>query len=279
MTLSIVYATALDDPSDYSDVGEGSEALASGSTGGQTGSGRPNKSQELASTLEAIALTAEPLRRSAFSRYAVRLRKCASLNGRRCEQPFCPRCQRRVAVRNRRQLEERLRTMDRTLLRVLRLSVAELEPRCGVVVLRGAFLVLRRTSMWRSAVIGGEAHFEIKAAGTSERWNVHLHALIELAATVLLSKELLATAWQKILKARGVAGSTYLKAVSNTGVVWRHMKPFSPLAYYTTKRQRGVELLELEYSQVATIVEAYRGLRLKCTFGAWRRRKRAEGGQ
>jgi hypothetical protein len=128
-------------------------------------------------------------------------------------------------------------------------------------------------------VVGGEAHFEIKEARTSERWNVHLHALIELAATVLLSKKLLASAWQKILKARGVAGSAYLQAVSNTGVVWQHMKPFSPLAYYTTKRQRGLELLRLEHSQVAALVDAYPGLRLKCTLGTWRQRKRAEGGR
>lgn len=273
-----------DPPSDYSDVGEGSEALASGSqfpayTGGHTGSGRLNKSQALASTLETIAATAEPPWRSRFIRYATRLRRCASWKGQRCEQPFCPRCQTRVAIRNRRQLEERLRAIDRTLLRKLRLSVAALEPRSGVVVLRAAFLALRRTSVWLSAVAGGEAHFEIKEARTSERWNVHLHALIELAATVLLSKKLLATAWQKILKARGVAGSAYLQAVSNTGVVWRHGKPFSRLAYYTTKRQRGFELLELEHSRVAALVNAYRGLRLKSTLGTWRQRKRAEGGR
>lgn len=268
----------------YSDIDEGSEALAPESqfpayTGGHTGSWRLNQSQALASILETIAATAEPPWRPRFTGYAIRLRKCASWNGRRCEQPFCPRCQTRVAVRNRQQLEERLRAMNRTLLRVLRLSVAALEPRCGVVALRGAFLALRRTSVWRSAVTGGEAHFEIKEAKTTKRWNVHLHALIELTLTTLLSKDLLSNAWQKILQVRGVRGSAHLRPASRIGVVWRHGKPFSPLAFYTTKRRRGLELLGLEHSRVAALINAYRGLRLKCTFGTWRRRKRGEGGR
>jgi hypothetical protein len=66
MTSLVAHVTALDDPSDYSDVGGGSEALASGSqfpayTGGHTGSGRLNKSQALASILETIAATEPPL--------------------------------------------------------------------------------------------------------------------------------------------------------------------------------------------------------------------------
>jgi hypothetical protein len=123
-------------------------------------------------------------------------------------------------------------------------------------------------------VVGGESHIAIKEAAASDRWNVHLHALIELAATALLPKALLVRAWPNILQARGVAGSADLRPVSRPGDVWRHMKPFNPLAYYTTRRQRGLELLRLESSQVAALVDAYRGLRLKCTFGTWRQRKR-----
>jgi hypothetical protein len=99
-------------------------------------------------------------------------------------------------------------------------------------------------------VVGGESHIAIKEAATSDRWNLHLHALIELAATAPLPKAPLVRAWQKILQARGVAGSADLRPVSRPGVVWRHMKPFSPLTYYTTRRQRGLELRSISESAI-----------------------------
>lgn len=283
MTSPVAHSAAFADPLDYSDRGGECDGLAPGShfpadPGGQIGR-RLGKSQALAAILETIAATADAPWRSRFNGYAARLRRCADWDGRRCEQAICPRCQKRVAVRNRQQLERRLCGMDRgrlSLLRMLRLSVAAAEPRRGVTLLRSAFVTLRRCAVWRRAVAGGEAHIGIKDARSSELWNIHLHAIIELNGTQCLPKGHLIDEWQRVLRRQGAAGSADLRP-AELRIVVRQLKTFIPLAYYVTRRQRGHELLRLDAGRVAAIVNACHCLRLKVTLGMWRRRKRVDG--
>jgi hypothetical protein len=129
--------------------------------------------------------------RPILARAAYRLSTCARgeqrQDGTRCGAAYCPRCARQRGAAYRRRLDERMH--DRVAMgfalhgfALLTLTIAANCPAAGRAALGRAFSRFLRRRGVRRIVGGGEAHVHVEPARGTEgdRWNVHLHAVVEL---------------------------------------------------------------------------------------------------
>jgi hypothetical protein len=131
------------------------------------------------------------VRQSVF-RLAHRLSRCADAGlfrtGWRCGASMCPRCARQRAIRNRKRLSLRLGERARAGLAehgyaLLTVSVAASTLESGYRLLLTSWRAYLRTALVNRSVRGGEAHVHTRPArgAEGERWNLHVHAIVELA--------------------------------------------------------------------------------------------------
>ncbi len=128
--------------------------------------------------------------RQIVGRAACRLSACAvgerRRDGTRCGAAYCPRCARQRAAAYRRRLDSRLYERARRGapygFGLLTLTIAGNSPGTGRTALGRAFARFLRRPGVRELMAGGEAHVQIEPARGSDgdRWNVHLHAVVEL---------------------------------------------------------------------------------------------------
>ena len=162
-----------------------------------------------------------------LDRMAWRLFQCARAGklrtGWRCWASYCPRCSRQTAIKYRKRVEGRMRrrVISGTAphgFALLTLTVAAPDPSRGHQVLRDARARLFRGHLVRAAIAGGDGHVHVEPARGAEAdaWNVHLHAIVELARplrSVVTSD--LQTAWAAVLAHFGAKGSLDLRQESN----------------------------------------------------------------
>lgn len=181
--------------------------------------------QDLAARAEAERET-NLVRSLRFAKAAARLSRCADASagrtGWRCGLPICPRCEYRKAVRYRERMEAQLRVPGRTF-KLLTATVAADDLQHGLRVLRAAFTDLKRRTVWKRAVAGGEAHLQFKPSrpGASAAFNVHFHAIVELRSDARLDAEALASTWVLLLARRGAVGHLHVCGVERHWAVYR----------------------------------------------------------
>jgi hypothetical protein len=130
--------------------------------------------------------------RQTVGRAASRLANCAEWGrlrtGRRCGAAYCPRCAAPRAKKYKTRLSKRMHLRAAAGAAAhgfgfLTITVAANTPLDGYRDLMRAWQSLARRVVTKQAFRGGEGHIQAEPARGSggERWNVHLHALVELA--------------------------------------------------------------------------------------------------
>jgi hypothetical protein len=158
---------------------------------------------------------------------AWRLFQCARAGklgtGWRCWASYCPRCSRQTAIKYRKRLERRMFSRVASGgaphgFALLTLTVAAPGPLRGHQVLRDARTRLFRGQLVRSAIAGGDGHVHAEPARGADAngWNVHLHAVVELACPLRsVNTSRLQTAWADALAHFGASGSLDLRREHN----------------------------------------------------------------
>ena len=162
-----------------------------------------------------------------LDRLAWRLSQCARSGklgtGWRCWASYCPRCSRQTAIKYRKRLERRMRSRVASGaaphgFALLTLTVAAPSPVHGHQVLRAARARLFRGHLVRAAIAGGDGHVHVEPArgADADGWNVHLHAIVELACPLRgVDTSELQTAWADVLAHFEAKGSLDLRQESN----------------------------------------------------------------
>lgn len=124
------------------------------------------------------------------------------------------------------------------------------------------FTALRRTPLWRTRVSGGVAFLEVKYIKRTDRWHVHLHALLQGRYIPRLE---LSRLWLKIT---GTSEVIDIRIVQDDRSCTHYICKYAskPLDHTVV-----VEPLKLDEA-----VLALKGKRLCLTFGAWRGYKLTE---
>jgi hypothetical protein len=149
----------------------------------------------LARRLLALAETVSPdqaWERQTIGHAGWRLSRCADAGKRqtgwRCGASYCPRCARQRARTYGKRLSVRLRERSvepasRHGFALLTVTVAAYSPTDGYLALRRTWQRFARRKVVRAVLAGGEGHIQAEPArgAQGERWNVHLHAIVELA--------------------------------------------------------------------------------------------------
>jgi len=162
-----------------------------------------------------------------LDRLAWRLSQCARSGklgtGWRCWASYCPRCSRQTAIKYRKRLERRMRSRVVSGaapygFALLTLTVAALDPTRGHQVLRDARARLFRGRFIRTIMAGGDGHVHVEPArcADADGWNVHLHAIVEMARPLhTVDTGELQTAWADVLAHFEARGSLDLRQESN----------------------------------------------------------------
>jgi hypothetical protein len=182
--------------------------------------------ERLRRVAEAVRNT-DPLGAMLLDRFAWRLFQCARAGklrtGWRCWASYCPRCSRQTAIKYRKRLERWMRSRVASGaaphgFALLTLTVAATGPIRGHQVLRDARTRLFRGHLVRAAIAGGDGHVQVEPArgGGADGWNVHLHALVELACPLRsVDTNALQTAWAAVLAHFEARGSLDLRQQGN----------------------------------------------------------------
>ena len=182
--------------------------------------------ERLRRVAEAVRNT-DPLGAMLLDRFAWRLFRCARegklRTGWRCWASYCPRCSRQTAIKYRKRLERWMRSRVATGaaphgFAMLTLTVAASSPIRGHQVLRDARARLFRGRLVRSAIAGGDGHVHVEPArgADADGWNIHLHAIVELACPLRsVDTDKLQSAWADVLAHFGAKGSLDLRRESN----------------------------------------------------------------
>jgi hypothetical protein len=218
---------------------------------------------------------------------ARRLAWCAEYRA-GCGHPFCPRCQATKAKRYRKAVEQHVRDAEarRALLALVTLTVAPDDLVQGHKILTTAFAAFRRTSFWTSLFVGGAAFIQTKPSDqpAARDWNVHVHAVTEIAQSVSKATGITARAfefhmqpeWRRLVQRTSgllLVGSCDVKLID------QHWVPsgdtvISLVAGYASKRARS-DLLEYTPEQLVKLVHFWKRRRLALgAFGTWRPRRR-----
>ena len=185
---------------------------------------------KLAERLRRVALevrNTDPPGSMLLHRLAWRLFQCARAGklgtGWRCWASYCPRCSRQTAIKYRKRLERWMRRRVASGaaphgFAMLTLTVAAPSPTRGHQALRDARTRLFRVRLVRAVIAGGDGHVHVEPARGAEAdgWNVHLHAVVELARPLRgVDTGELQTAWADVLAHFGATGSLDLRQESN----------------------------------------------------------------
>lgn len=130
-------------------------------------------------------------------------------------------------------------------------SLAEL-----LAKLTACFARLRRTALWRKRVHGGVAFIECKYSVDADRWNTHLHCIIQGA---YIKQALLSKAWKRITQDSYIVD---IRLVRDEAYLIRYVTK------YASKPLDHTILHDEDRLDEAVI--ALRGKRLATTFGDWR---------
>ena len=170
---------------------------------------------------------ADPLGAMLLDRMAWRLFRCARAGklrtGWRCWASYCPRCSRQTAIKYRKRLERWMRSRVASGaaphgFALLTLNVAAPNPTRGHQVLREARTRLFRVRLVGAAMAGGDGHVHVEPVrgADADCWNVHLHAIVELACPLRsVDTGKLETAWAGVLAHFGITGRLDLRQESN----------------------------------------------------------------
>jgi hypothetical protein len=124
------------------------------------------------------------------------------------------------------------------------------------------FTSLRRTKLWRKRVTGGVAFIEVKWLAPTNRWHVHLHALLQgrYVPQAELSK-----LW---LKVTGTSDVIDIRIVEDEAHCTHYI-----CKYASKPLDRTVAVVPLRLDEA---IVALKGKRLCLTFGSWRGYKLTE---
>jgi hypothetical protein len=178
-----------------------------------------------------------------------------TLGGSTCHDRFCLPCARersRVIATN---VKDKLETDTARFLTLTLQSTTE--PLAELLAkLTRDFAALRRTKLWRNKVTGGVAFFELKWLVPTNRWHVHLHALVQgrYVPHADLSKT-----WLRIT---GTSHIVHIRIAADNAHVTHYItkyasKPLDPTVVRVPDR-------------LDEAVVALKGKRLCMTFGTWR---------
>lgn len=185
------------------------------------------KFAELLRRVAEVVRNTDPPGAMLLARMAWRLFQCARAGklgtGWRCWASYCPRCSRQTAIKYRRRLERWMHTRVASGaaphgFAMLTLTVASPSPIRGHQLLRDARTRLFRRHLVRATIAGGDGHVHVEPARGAEAdvWNVHLHAIIELACPLRsVDTGKLQMAWADVLAHFGAKGSLDLRQESN----------------------------------------------------------------
>jgi hypothetical protein len=203
-----------------------------------------------------------------ISQAGVRMFKCATNEtGWRCEHALCPRCQRRIALRRRRELQRELRAAPPGVrIAHITLSLGADDIADGRALLISAFALLRRHHCWTTGIFGGHAQIEVlPSIGGSRGWNVHLHALAYLKPA-RLDVRAVRVAWLLLLS--GLPGSVKYEAASRKFVPAKEGGgSFQQTCFYVSKRMRAKDWLGCTDTQLLALVQAVPRKRWVIPFG------------
>lgn len=118
------------------------------------------------------------------------------------------------------------------------------------------FAQLRRKALWRKRVTGGVSFIELKWNDELERWNVHLHAIVQgrYLDVVQLSK-----AWKHVTRDSLIVD---IRAIKDNRHVARYVTKYACKPLHSSVLHNDERLREA--------IVALRGKRLATTFGDWR---------
>ena len=169
----------------------------------------------------------DPAEAMLLDRLAWRLFRCARSGklgtGWRCWASYCPRCSRQTAIKYRKRLERRMRSCVAPGaaphgFALLTLTVAAPGPIHGHQILRDARARLCRGHLVRAVIAGGDGHVHVEPVrgADADGWNVHLHAIVELACPLRrVDTSELQIAWAGVLAHFGAKGSLDLRQQGN----------------------------------------------------------------
>lgn len=124
------------------------------------------------------------------------------------------------------------------------------------------FTSLRRTKLWRRRVSGGVAFLEVKWLAGTNRWHVHLHALLQGR---YVPREELSKLWLKIT---GTSDVIDIRIVEDEAHCTHYI-----CKYASKPLDRTVVVVPLRLDEA---IVALKGKRLCLTFGSWRGYKLTE---
>lgn len=124
------------------------------------------------------------------------------------------------------------------------------------------FAALRRTKLWRKRVTGGVAFLEVKWKANTDRWHVHLHALLQ--GRYVPQREL-SKLW---LKVTGTSEIIDIRIVEDEAHCTHYI-----CKYASKPLDRTVVVVPLRLDEA---ILALKGKRLCMTFGTWRGYKLTE---
>ena len=186
---------------------------------------------------------------------------CYTLGGSTCHDRFCLPCGRersRVIATNVKLRVEGKKTRFLTL--TLKSST---EPLADLLrKLTQDFTALRRTKLWRKRVTGGVAFLEVKWIASTNRWHVHLHALLQGR---YVPREELSKLW---LKVTGTSNVIDIRIVEDEN----HCTHY--ICKYASKPLDHTVVIQPQRLDEAVL--ALKGKRLCMTFGSWRGYKLTE---
>jgi hypothetical protein len=124
------------------------------------------------------------------------------------------------------------------------------------------FTGMRRSKLWRRRVTGGVAFLEVKWLAGTNRWHVHLHALLQGR---FVPREELSRLWLKIT---GTSDVIDIRIVENEAHCTHYI-----CKYASKPLDRTVVVVPLRLDEA---IVALKGKRLCMTFGSWRGYKLTE---
>jgi len=172
-----------------------------------------------------------------------------------CRDRFCVPCTRDAAARVTRRLTAFLVGRQPRFI-TLTLKSADQPLAEQLTHLWRSFRRLRNQQVWRAAVDGGAAFFEVTANDTTGLWHPHLHVMVQ---GHFFDKHALSAAWK--LASRG-------SFVVDVRIVKDPAKTTRYVAAYATKGYAAKLLRNPE--KLPELIAALHGRRLCMTFGAWR---------
>lgn len=175
--------------------------------------------------------------------------------GSSCHQRFCLPC---ANERSRAIAINVLDRLGRQRARFLTLTIRSTTETLAELLdkLTSSFARLRRRALWRKRVTGGVSFIELKWIDPLQRWNVHLHAVIQGR---YIEQGHLSKAWKQIT---GDSIIVDIRAIKDNRTVTRYVTKYACKPLHSSVLHDDCRLREA--------MTALKGRRLATTFGDWR---------